>query len=123
VPPPPSDERQGPLEVAVPREGEVIVVRLPAGGLAREALVVRDEEGAVRAYENVCQHVPIPLDAGGRRFLDEDGHLVCATHGAVYRRVDGECISGPCMGRRLVALVVRVEGERVEIEPRRVEPR
>jgi nitrite reductase/ring-hydroxylating ferredoxin subunit len=96
----------------------VFVVRLPAGAAAREALIVRDEAGAVRAYENVCQHVPIPLDAGGRRFLDDEGRLVCATHGAVYRRVDGECISGPCMGRRLVALVARVEGERVWIEPR-----
>lgn len=103
----------------MPRDDEVIVVRLPDGGLAREAIVLRDEAGVVRAYENVCQHVPIPLDAGGRRFLDEEGRLVCATHGAIYRRRDGECISGPCMGRRLVSLALRVEGERVSIEPRR----
>jgi nitrite reductase/ring-hydroxylating ferredoxin subunit len=77
-------------------------------GLAREALIVLDERGEVRAYENVCQHVPIPLDAGGRRFLDDDGELVLRDARRVYRRSDGECISGPCMGRRLVALVARV---------------
>jgi nitrite reductase/ring-hydroxylating ferredoxin subunit len=96
----------------------VLVVPLPDGSLAREALIVRDEHGEVRVYENVCQHVPIPLDAGGRRFLDAEGNLICATHGAVYRRTDGECISGPCMGRRLVALRARVSGDRVLIAPR-----
>jgi len=105
------------LEAELPREGEVVVLRLPDGHYAREALVLLDEDGEVRAYENVCQHVPIPLDAGGRRFLDENGHLVCATHRAIYRRVDGECIGGPCMGRRLVALSARVDGDRVVVVP------
>jgi len=101
---------------ASPTGDEVVPVALPAGRLAREAIVVRDEDGVLRAYENVCQHVPIPLDAGGREFLDEDGHLICATHGAVYRRADGECISGPCYGRRLTPLRVRaIDERRVEI--------
>ncbi len=100
----------------MPSFGEVVVVPLPDGRPAKEALVVLDEQGEVRVYENVCQHVPIPLDAGGRRFLDEDGHLVCATHGARYRREDGECIRGPCRGRRLVALGARVAGDRVLID-------
>ncbi|MBX7194807.1 MAG: Rieske 2Fe-2S domain-containing protein [Sandaracinaceae bacterium] len=107
-------ERVG-IETAIPREGEVLVVRLPPGRVAREAIVLRDEHGAVRAYENVCQHVPIPLDAGGGAFFDDDAQLVCATHGAVYRRSDGECVSGPCMGRRLAALPFVIEGERVRI--------
>lgn len=101
-----------------PAPGEVLVVALPTGGQAREALVVRDDAGVVRAYENVCQHIPIPLDAGSREFLDDEGYLVCVTHGARYRRSDGECISGPCMGRSLVALRVKVIDEaHVEIEP------
>ncbi len=109
------------LETRRPIEGEVIVVRLPVGGpspvgLAREAIVLLDEHGEVRAYENVCQHIPIPLDAGGRRFIDEDGELYCATHGAIYRRSDGECVSGPCMGRRLVSLRVKSDGDRVLVD-------
>lgn len=82
------------------------MVPIPGGKPAREALVVLDENGAPRAYENLCQHVPIPLDAGGRRFLDPEGLLTCATHGAVYRRTDGLCVSGPCLGRGLAALPV-----------------
>lgn len=95
----------------------MIVVRLPPGQLAREAIVLLDEDGEVRAYENVCQHIPIPLDAGGRQFLDDDGELICATHGAIYRRSDGECVSGPCMGRRLVSLRVKTIDDRVLVDP------
>jgi nitrite reductase/ring-hydroxylating ferredoxin subunit len=104
------------LTVDRPEPGEVVVVRLPEGAPAREALVMLDETGALRAYTNVCQHVPIPLDAGGRKFLQEEGLLVCATHGALYRRTDGLCVSGPCLGRRLEAVALRVrEDGRVEL--------
>lgn len=104
------------IPVASPTGEEVVPVGLPPGRLAREAIVLRDEDGVLRAYENVCQHVPIPLDAAGREFLDEEGNLVCATHGAVYRRSDGECISGPCYGRRLTPLRVRaIDDRRVEL--------
>lgn len=111
-----SDPR-GPT-VEIPGPGEVHVVRLPDGARAREALVLLDEDGVVRAYTNLCQHLPIPLDAGGRRFLQEDGLLVCATHGALYRRKDGLCIAGPCLGRTLETVPLRIgEDGRVELRP------
>ncbi len=105
------------LVVRLPLLDEVLVVALPPGRLAREAIVLRDADGVVRAYQNLCRHMPIPLDAGGRRFLDETKHLFCSTHGARYRREDGVCVSGPCVGRRLFALPLEVEGEQVLVEP------
>ncbi|MFW5876582.1 MAG: Rieske (2Fe-2S) protein [Myxococcota bacterium] len=92
-----------------PARGAVVVVRLgrDADGYMREALVLRDFGGTVRAYRNLCKHLPIPLDAGSRRFLGADGtHLECGTHGAEYRLEDGLCIAGPCEGERLDALGV-----------------
>jgi nitrite reductase/ring-hydroxylating ferredoxin subunit len=107
------------LVVARPGQGEVLVVSIPGGSPAREALVVLDELGAPRAYANLCQHVPIPLDAGGRRFLDGAGLLACVTHGALYRRSDGLCVSGPCLGRSLIPLpIVEREDGRLEIRVR-----
>lgn len=94
--------------------GEVRVVGLGDDTLARrpEALVVVDETGEVRAYLNECQHLPIPLDAGSREFLDDTtGHLRCSTHGALYRRDDGLCVRGPCRGRFLPALPVSVDAD------------
>lgn len=108
------------LTVIRPAPSEVRVVPLPVGTVldgmpAREALVVLDDTGAVRAFANVCQHVPIPLDAGSRRFLDEEGFLVCATHGALYRRSDGLCVQGPCRGRSLSPVAVVEHGDELEL--------
>lgn len=71
----------------------------------REALVYRDEGGEVRCFVNRCRHLPISLDAGSREFLDRKRrHLVCNTHGAMYRLDDGVCERGPCEGERLEEL-------------------
>jgi nitrite reductase/ring-hydroxylating ferredoxin subunit len=71
-------------------------------------LIRRGDE--IHAYENSCPHRFTPLDWLPDRFLDRDGtHILCATHGALFRIEDGFCVSGPCVGDRLrrVALVRR----------------
>lgn len=105
------------LRVCDPAElerGDVKVVRIgrDPDGYVREALVLRDHGGTVRAYLNQCKHLPIPLDGGSRRFFDPDGRLLeCGTHGASYRLEDGLCIAGPCEGERLDALPVEETAE------------
>ncbi|MEZ4340144.1 MAG: metallophosphoesterase [Sandaracinaceae bacterium] len=81
-------------------------------GRPREVLLLRAEDGAPRAYLNVCQHLPVPLDGGAREFLNRAGtHLMCGTHGALYRLHDGYCVEGPCEGTTLESLPVRVDDE------------
>lgn len=73
-----------------------------------QALLLRDESGAIVAYRNLCRHLPVPLDGGTGELLSEDGmHLVCGTHGATYRVHDGYCVDGPCEGMALRPLTVR----------------
>ena len=89
-----------------------LVARIPSAldGTPREAIVLLDDEGALRAYVNRCKHLPIPIDGGSRRFFDGDGrHLMCGTHRARFRRADGHCIEGPCRGRARDALRVDVD--------------
>lgn len=77
-------------------------------GLPIMALVLRDETGAVRAYRNLCRHLPVPLDGGTGELLSKDGaHLICGTHGATYRLIDGYCVEGPCEGLALQRLHCR----------------
>lgn len=76
-------------------------------GRVVEGLLVPTPEG-VRAYENVCPHVPIPLDRIESGFLSH-GRLVCKNHGALFTPESGLCVAGPCHGEtlrpiRLVAL-------------------
>jgi nitrite reductase/ring-hydroxylating ferredoxin subunit len=73
---------------------------------------------AVIAYRNRCPHRGTPLDIRPDDFLDRDGrHIVCSTHGAIFRREDGYCIAGPCAGDRLEPLAVRVENGVVLVDP------
>ena len=83
------------------------VVPDPDGRALR--LVVLRRGDAVTAYRNRCPHRGTPLDLRPDDFLDREGeHLVCATHGAIFRREDGYCLAGPCAGDALTRVAVRV---------------
>jgi nitrite reductase/ring-hydroxylating ferredoxin subunit len=58
--------------------------------------------GSAWAYVNRCPHRGTPLDWTPDHLLDAEGrHLVCATHGAIFRVEDGVCLAGPCTGDQL----------------------
>ncbi len=75
--------------------------------------VVRGSDGP-RAYVNWCPHAGHRLEPEPHRFLTSDGALIlCASHGALFERDGGLCIAGPCAGKSLVAVPVRIEGDYV----------
>jgi nitrite reductase/ring-hydroxylating ferredoxin subunit len=70
----------------------------------------------IRVYVNRCPHVRLPLDIVPGRFLDrERARILCANHGATFRIEDGHCLAGPCRGRRLIPVPVRVRAGAVWI--------
>lgn len=76
---------------------------------ARQEVLVHRHGQDLRAYVNACPHVGTPLDWQPDRFMSPDGrHLQCATHGALFRVEDGLCVAGPCRGRRLTPVAVRL---------------
>ena len=79
----------------------------PPGGFTGLFAVRRGN--AVHVYVNSCPHIGTPLDWLPDRFFDRSGeHLLCGTHGALFRPEDGECVRGPCFGRRLAPVPMRV---------------
>jgi nitrite reductase/ring-hydroxylating ferredoxin subunit len=67
--------------------------------------------GEVRGYIDRCPHAGFPLALIGDRYLTREGDLViCATHGALFRPLDGVCVGGPCAGDRLTPWPVRLDG-------------
>lgn len=112
----------GPADAIGP--GVVQTVRLApdASGRPRRAIVVRTPDGSLRAYSNVCKHIPIPLDSFSGDFLEtyEDRvYLRCLTHGALYQLEDGLCILGPCDGDSLDRFDLEIDGGEVYlIDPR-----
>ncbi len=66
--------------------------------------------GRVHAYLNRCSHVAMEMDWRPNQFFDLTGqHLVCATHGALFRPDTGQCVGGPGRGP-LVAIEVEEQG-------------
>ena len=113
-------------------------VLLPDGLRTRSAFVGR-AGGRVVAWANRCQHNPVPLDTAdvpdvdalghdadedgdyegstvrGAPMADDGVHLMCHSHGALYRKTDGRCVLGPCYGAHLFPLDVEQTGERLAL--------
>ncbi len=81
------------------------------GPFDEEGILLRLADGQIRAYKNECRHLPMKLDDREPRDFWDPGktHLVCNSHGARYRPVDGLCVSGPCEGSHLRPLPIVVE--------------
>jgi len=79
-------------------------------GTEQIAVFVIRSGGDLRAYVNSCPHIGTPLDWLPDRFFDSSGdHLLCGTHGALFRPQDGLCVRGPCVGQRLAPAPISVE--------------
>lgn len=89
--------------------GDVRAFTIGAGDWPLRGFVVR--VGALlRGYVNRCPHAGHPLNLLPGRFLTPDGALLlCSSHGALFEKLTGYCVAGPCAGRSLtpVALAVR----------------
>ncbi len=68
---------------------------------------VNDE---VRGYINRCPHAGHPLNLRPHRFLTPDSTMIlCSSHGALFEKLTGLCVAGPCAGQALRPLPLKVE--------------
>ncbi len=71
----------------------------------------------VFAYVNRCPHAGHPLNMRPDEFLSVDRrYILCNSHGALFEIANGACVAGPCAGRSLTPLPVRVAGELVVLD-------
>jgi nitrite reductase/ring-hydroxylating ferredoxin subunit len=64
----------------------------------------------IRGYLNDCPHAHHPLNLLPHRFLSADGSLiVCSSHGALFEKLTGVCVAGPCAGASLRSVPLQVE--------------
>ena len=89
-------------------EGGARGFTLGSGDWPLRGFVVRVGD-TVRGYLNRCPHAGHPLDLLPQRFLTADGTLIlCSSHGALFERVSGFCVAGPCAGRALTPIALQV---------------
>jgi nitrite reductase/ring-hydroxylating ferredoxin subunit/DMSO/TMAO reductase YedYZ heme-binding membrane subunit len=102
--------------VEVCRVGEIPEKRARIVNLSGERVAVFRYDGKVSAVSNVCQHQNGPLGEG--RIVD--GCITCPWHGYQYLPDSGA--SPPPFVERVPTFRVRVEGERVLVDPRPYPP-
>lgn len=67
--------------------------------------------GRVYGYLNRCSHVAMEMDWRPDHFLDLTGlHIVCASHGALFRPDTGQCVGGPGRGPLIKIDMVEHDG-------------
>src|SRR5690606_16704230 len=97
------------------KHGETRVFTWPSEYGEREGFVIRHGDN-LRAYENKCKHLPIPLDYGdGDFWYGAVDRIVCKTHGATYEADTGYCDDGPCEGASLTRFDLEIEGDDVVV--------
>ena len=90
--------------------GQAVPFDVVYQGMTCRAFAVR-YLGRVHAYLNRCTHVAMELDYQPNRVFDDTGRwLLCATHGAAYSPVSGECRGGPCRGGLVKIDMSEVDG-------------
>lgn len=81
-------------------------------GTDQRSVFVLREGARIRGYVNSCPHLGTPLEFLPDRFISADGdHILCSTHGALFQIADGLCVSGPCVGERLMPVEVMVDDD------------
>jgi nitrite reductase/ring-hydroxylating ferredoxin subunit len=97
-------------------DGGAIEVRLE--GEHPQSLLLLRKDDRVYAYLNICPHAAQALNWGPDRFLfTPEGHLVCGVHGATFEVDTGQCILGPCLGRRLTRFETEVREDQIWPSP------
>ena len=72
---------------------------------------------AIAAYVNRCPHAGHPLNLRPDRFFTPDGSLlICNSHGALFEPESGRCVAGPCRGKALTPIPIRMEGDAIVLD-------
>ena len=75
--------------------------------------VVRKAD-VVAAYVNRCPHAGHPLNLRPDRFFTPDESLlICNSHGALFEVGSGLCVAGPCSGKALTRIPIRIEADSI----------
>lgn len=86
------------------------LIRVGEDGATRPWSIVVVRWGRqVFGYVNKCPHDGVNLDWERNQFLDPNGiRLMCGKHGALFDLGTGMCVDGPCKGRGLQPVNLRI---------------
>ncbi|MCW8194965.1 Rieske (2Fe-2S) protein [Proteobacteria bacterium 005FR1] len=84
--------------------------------IAGQQLFAVKKRGRITVYRNHCPHLGLPLNWLPDQFLDVDRELIqCASHGALFRIDNGQCVAGPCAGKSLQSIDFSEVGGQIRV--------
>ena len=89
-------------------------------GEGRDTMFIVRQGTRLHGWRNLCPHYENARMAWKKdEFLNADrSRIVCGAHGALFEIDSGECVLGPCLGRSLTPVELRVvEGEIFVVGP------
>lgn len=93
--------------------GDAVTFDVLEGEQMVSAFAVRFDNVAV-AYLNRCAHIEAEMDWQPGKFWDMDQRfIICSVHGALFDPPNGECVSGPCYGKKLIPIELEEKGGQV----------
>ncbi|MCH2109347.1 MAG: Rieske (2Fe-2S) protein [Polyangiaceae bacterium] len=97
------------------KDGETITFELFENERPRQGFILR-RNGELLAFLNECPHWSVDLDLGDEDFYDQKiDRIYCKNHGALFVLPDGECETGPCLGRKLIRFEVQANQDDLRI--------
>ena len=70
------------------------------------------KDAQVYGYVNKCPHAGVNLEWRPDDFLDMDNAFIqCSVHGALFTMESGDCVGGPCNGRGLDKVDLRIDDQ------------
>lgn len=90
---------------------------IPEGGsrgFSEQRLFALRQGNRVFVYRNQCPHLGIPLEWVEHQFLDPSGSMIqCANHAALFVVDSGQCVAGPCAGKRLTPVAHELRNQQL----------
>lgn len=85
--------------------------------LGEKSYILVRRNGELFAYINRCPHRGVRLEWQPDQFLDYEKQFIqCSTHGALFTIETGLCVAGPCLGKRMESIPVKIKAGRVLIQ-------
>lgn len=89
------------------------VYKLNNSNIDYEIIIVR-KNFKIHGFKNLCPHANLPLNLNSLEVLSRDKkHLICKNHAALFDIDSGVCVSGPCIGKGLELVNLKIKDEKI----------
>tara|TARA_B100001093_G_C26469172_1_gene859826 strand:- start:257 stop:604 length:348 start_codon:yes stop_codon:yes gene_type:complete len=98
------------------KEGKSNIIKTKYNDSEVEIIILRDKN-ILNGFVNICPHASLPLNLNDTNVLYNDNfHLICRNHAALFNPLNGICVSGPCEGKSLEIVKLKIKCDKVYIK-------